>query len=96
MAQKDIWEIVLTKPAKRVYDKASRDIQQRLYGCFEDLEKNPIYGNNIKPLTGQLKGLIRYGVGDWRLIYRLFKEKKTVEIVAILSTPCPPGSFRPR
>lgn len=84
MAQKDIWEIVLTKPAKRVYDKASRDIQQRLDGSFEDLEKNPIYGNNIKPLTGQLKGLIRYRVGDWRLIYRLFKEKKTVEIVAIL------------
>lgn len=84
MAQKDAWEIVLTKPAKRVYDRASRDIQQRLDGCFEDLEKNPIYGNNIRPLTGQLKGLIRYRVGDWRLIYRLFKEKKTVEIVAIL------------
>ncbi|MEW5900330.1 MAG: type II toxin-antitoxin system RelE/ParE family toxin [Acidobacteriota bacterium] len=48
------------------------------------MEKNPICGNNIKPLTGQLKGLIRYRVGDWRLIYRLFKEKKTVEIVAIL------------
>jgi len=84
VAQKDIWEIVLTKPAKRVYDKASKDIKQRLESCFEDLEKNPIYGNNIKPLTGQLKGLIRYRVGDWRLIYRIFKERKIVEIVAIL------------
>lgn len=84
MEQKEIWEIVLTKPAKRVYDRASKDIKQRLESCFEDLEKNPIYGNNIKPLTGQLKGLIRYRVGDWRLIYRLFKEKKIVEIVAIL------------
>lgn len=84
MAQKEIWEIVLTKPAKRVYDKASKDIKQRFDTCFEDLEKNPIYGKNIKPLTGQLKGLIRYRVGNWRLIYRLFKEKKIVEIVAIL------------
>jgi mRNA interferase RelE/StbE len=84
VAQKDIWGIVLTKPAKRVYDKAPGDVRQRLDNCFEDLEKSPIYGNNIKPLTGQLKGLIRYRVGDWRLIYRLFKEKKTVEIVAIL------------
>lgn len=84
MAQKEIWEIVLTRPAKRIYDKASMDIKQRLDGCFEDLEKNPIYGNNIKPLTGKLKGLIRYRVGDWRLIYRLFKERKIVEIVAIL------------
>jgi len=84
VAQKVAWEIVLTKPAKRVYDKASKVIQQRLDSCFEDLEKNPIYGNSIRPLTGQLKGLIRYRIGDWRVIYRLFKEKKTVEIVAIL------------
>lgn len=84
MARKDAWEIVLTKPAKRVYDKAPRDIKGRLEGCFEELENNPIHGMNIRPLTGRLKGLIRYRVGDWRVIYRLFKERKTVEIVAIL------------
>jgi mRNA interferase RelE/StbE len=84
VAQKDAWEIILTKPAKKVYDKASPVIKQRLEGCFEDLEKNPIYGNNIRPLTGQLKGLIRYRVGDWRVIFRLFKERRTVEIVAVL------------
>lgn len=84
MEKKEIWEIVLTKPAKRVYDKAPKDIKRRLENCFEDLEKNPIYGNKIRPLTGQLKGLIRYRVGEWRLIYRLFREKRIVEVVAIL------------
>jgi mRNA-degrading endonuclease RelE of RelBE toxin-antitoxin system len=59
-------------------------MRKRLDGCFEDLEKNPIYGNNIRPLTGNLRGLIRNRVGDWRVIFRLFKEKKLVEIVAIL------------
>jgi len=84
VAEKDAWEIILTRPAQRVYDKASGDIRRRLDGCFADLEKNPIYGNKIKPLTGQLRGLIRYRVGDWRVIFRLFKERKIVEIVAIL------------
>jgi mRNA-degrading endonuclease RelE of RelBE toxin-antitoxin system len=84
VAQKDAWEIILTRPAQRAYDRASVDIRRRLDTCFLDLEKNPIYGNNIRPLTGQLRGLIRYKAGDWRVIFRLFKDRKTVEIVAIL------------
>jgi mRNA interferase RelE/StbE len=79
-----VWEIVLTKPAKRVYDKATEDMKQRLDNSFEDLEQNPLYGNNIRPLTGQLKGLLRYRVGDWRVIYRLLKGTMKVEIIAIL------------
>lgn len=84
MAKKHVWEIVLTKPAKKVYDRAPRAIRQRLDTCFDDLENNPVYRPNIRPLTGQLKGLIRCRVGDWRVIFRLFKETKVVEIVAIL------------
>jgi mRNA interferase RelE/StbE len=84
VAQKLAWEIFLTKPAKKTYEQASRDIRNRLDSCFEDLAKNPVYGSNIRPLAGQLKGLVRYRVGDWRVIFRLLKEKKTVEIIAIL------------
>ena len=84
MAQKEAWEITLTRPAMRVYEKSHGDIKRRLDSCFADLEKNPIYGHNIRPLTGQLKGLLRYRLGGWRVIFRLFKEKRIVEIVAIL------------
>lgn len=84
MAKEKTWEIILTRPAEKVYDKSPKDMQQRLDNCFEELEKNPFYGSNIQPLTGQLKGLYRCRVGDWRVIYRLFKEKRIVEIVAIL------------
>jgi mRNA interferase RelE/StbE len=68
VAKKEIWEVILTKPAEKVYDKSGRDMRRRLDGCFEELEKSPRYGNNIKPLTGELKGLLRYRVGDWRII----------------------------
>lgn len=84
MAKEETWEIILTRPAEKVYDKSPKDMQQRLDDCFEELEKNPFYGSNRKLLTGQLKGLYRCRVGDWRVIYRLFKEKRIVEIVAIL------------
>jgi mRNA interferase RelE/StbE len=82
--KKEAWEIILTKPAEKVYDKSNKEVRRRLNKSFEKLEINPLYGNNIKPLTGELKGLLRYRVGDWRVIYILFEEKKVVEIIAIL------------
>jgi len=84
MAEKEVWEIDLTRPAEKVYYKASSDVRQRLDDCFENLEQNPQYGNNIKALTGELKGLYRYRVGDWRVIYRLKRDLQVVEIIAIL------------
>jgi mRNA interferase RelE/StbE len=85
VAKKEVWEIVLTRPSEKVYDKAPGDIRGRLDECFEALEHNPLHGNNIKALTGNLKGLYRYRVGDWRIIYRLSMKQKVVDIIAILS-----------
>ena len=84
MAQKEIREIILTKPAEKIYDKSPEHIQQRLDRCFGELEENPFSGGNIKTLTGQLKGLHRFMIGDRRVIYRILKEKRLVEIIAIL------------
>lgn len=84
MAKEESWEIILTKPAEKAYDRASGDIRKRLDNCFEELEKSPFHSQNIKSLTGELKGLHRYRVGDWRVIYRVFQEKRRVEIIAIL------------
>jgi mRNA interferase RelE/StbE len=82
--KKEAWEIILTKPAEKVYDKSNKEVRRRLDKSLEKLEINPLYGNNIKSLTGELKGLLRYRVGDWRVIYRLYEEKKVVEIIATL------------
>ncbi|MBI5893505.1 MAG: type II toxin-antitoxin system RelE/ParE family toxin, partial [Deltaproteobacteria bacterium] len=79
-----IWKIILTKPAEKVYDKANKETQKRFDGGFEELEKNPLYGNSIKKLTGKLTGLYRYRIGDWRVIYRISKQKTIAEIIAIL------------
>jgi mRNA interferase RelE/StbE len=84
MAKKEIWEVLLTKPAEKIFDKSKSDMKKRLARGLDELEQNPLYGPNIRPLTGQLKGLYRYRVGTWRIICRLRKEEKINEIIAIL------------
>ncbi len=84
MAEKETWEVVLAKPAWKTYDKADKETRRRLGKCFEELEKNPLWGGSTRPLTGKLKGLYRFRVGDWRVIYRPLGDKMTVEIIAIL------------
>jgi mRNA interferase RelE/StbE len=82
--KKEVWEVILTRPAEKAYDRSSKTIKIRLGRCFAGLEKDPIYNSNAKPLVGKLKGLYRYRVGDLQVIYRPIKESKSVEIIAIL------------
>lgn len=84
MAEEAAWEVVLARPAEKVYDRVPADLRERLDECFHWLENNPLHGSNIRALTGQLRGLYRYRVGDWRVVYRIAREKRTVEVIAIL------------
>jgi mRNA-degrading endonuclease RelE of RelBE toxin-antitoxin system len=84
MARQEIWEIFLTKPAEKNYDHVTRELQEQFDHCFAAMEDNPLYGTNIRLLTGSLKGLFRYRTGDWWIIYRPLRDKRMVEIIAIL------------
>ncbi len=82
MGKKEAWEIILTRPVEKAYDRSDRTMKLRLENCFADLEKDPLFGPSIKPLVGKLKGLYRYRIWDLRIIYRL--NNKIDEIIAIL------------
>lgn len=82
--EKALWEVVLTKPASKAFDKAPKTVRPALEDCFVDLERSPYRGPNIRPLTGRLRGLHRYRVGEWRVIYRLVESTRRVEVIAIL------------
>ena len=47
------------------------------------LEADPRHGNNIKRLTGEWAGYLRYRVGDWRVIYRIDDSTNRVNVVVI-------------
>lgn len=85
MAPKEaLWEVVFAKPASKAFEKAPKAIHPGLEDCFADLECSPRRGPNIRPLTGRLRGLHRYRVGEWRVIYRLIESTRHVEVIAIL------------
>ncbi len=49
--------------------------RERLY---PQLRENPYSGPNVKKLKGDLSGVYRYRIGDYRLFYTIDTEKKLV------------------
>ena len=53
---------------KRENNKIIQKIRTFIY---PQLAKNPFFGNNIKKLKGELQGLYRYRIGNYRLFYKI-------------------------
>ncbi|MBL8824972.1 MAG: type II toxin-antitoxin system mRNA interferase toxin, RelE/StbE family [Planctomycetia bacterium] len=47
------------------------------------LETEPRKHNNIKPLKGKFKGMLRYRVGDYRVVYFIEESRKKVIVSMI-------------
>ena len=78
------FKIELSSKARKFYITCSSDFAERLDKCFEELEKNPFYGPNIKRLKARpVESLFRYRIGNFRVIYEVFKKEIVVLIVKI-------------
>jgi mRNA interferase RelE/StbE len=78
-----MYDVVLSPDANEFYGTADLPLAKKLARCFAQLEREPRRHNNIKRLTGELSGLFRYRVGDWRVIYRIDDAKKSVFVLTI-------------
>jgi len=78
------YELRFDEDAKRVYQQADINLVRRFNRGFDRLRENPFKHPNIKPLTGVLKGLYRYRVGDWRVIYEVIQSQQVVNILQII------------
>ena len=78
-----MFEVVLSPDAADFYAAADRPLALKLARCFQRLESNRRQSNNIKRLTGEWSGYLRYRVGDWRVIYRIEDSDNRVNVVAI-------------
>ncbi len=78
-----MYEIILTQEAERTYRKVDTPLVRKFNRCTENLSSNPYSHPNIKRLTGTLRGLFRYRIGDWRVVYRVDEENKLVVILVI-------------
>ncbi|MGH2574705.1 MAG: type II toxin-antitoxin system RelE family toxin [Ignavibacteria bacterium] len=78
-----IYELKLSSMAQKTYAKAGKALAKKLARAFSILETNPFESNNIKSLGGKYKGLFRYRIGDYRIIYQVNKSLKRVEVLSI-------------
>lgn len=78
----DKFKVVLLPQALKFYKKCPVELANRINRCFEDLEKNPFAGSNIKQLRSSKKWY-RYRVGTYRVIYEIDKKNKRVGILLI-------------
>ena len=67
----------IASPAYRLfYDRIKEHI-------YPKLRSSPFWGPNIKRLKGELSGIYRYRIGNYRLFYVVDPEKKLVFILDI-------------
>ena len=70
------WKINIKPAAEKYYLKIDKKTRKRIKKALRELEetKNPILHNNVRPLTGKLRGDYRLRVGDWRILFTPEKE----------------------
>jgi mRNA-degrading endonuclease RelE of RelBE toxin-antitoxin system len=76
------YEVILTGPARKAYDKLNLKLRTGLDRCIVFLEDSPKYGPNIQRMKGQ-PDCYRYQVGGWRILYRVVDGSKEVRIYEI-------------
>jgi mRNA-degrading endonuclease RelE of RelBE toxin-antitoxin system len=66
------WLLAMTHDFIKEIQSIDRKLQGRILEAIGDICQNPvtIRGDTVKPLSHEMKGLWRYRLGDYRLIYQ--------------------------
>lgn len=83
MEPEKIYRLKLTKEAQKYYHKQSPNMQDRIDSALTAVQLSPRSGPHIEPLNGRYKGLMKYRLGDFRIIYSIEDEVLVVTVVAI-------------
>ena len=81
------WSIAFTPTFLKSMSGVDKNMQGRILIALAQLSKEPIalQGDTIKPLDGSLKGLWRFRIGDYRLVYEPRENSKLVVLVDFAS-----------
>lgn len=77
------WTIELDDSARRVFRKIAREQADRITRYLEELTALEDPRQRGKALTGSLKGLWRYRVGDYRIVVRIYDERLVVLVLTL-------------
>ena len=67
--------------------RIDKNLQGRILEAITKIGKSPVtaVGDTIKPLTGNLKGLWRYRIGDYRLVYDPGEDGRRITLISFES-----------
>jgi mRNA interferase RelE/StbE len=72
--------IVLSRTAEKDLQKVGKDIKPRIFAALFELRKDPRTG---KKLEGKFSECYSLRVGEYRIIYKIYKNKLTILIIRI-------------
>lgn len=78
-----MYKVELTKQAEKTFDllfKSNSKMANRVANAIDHLSEVPDAG---VPLKGELKGLYKYRVGTYRIIYQVKRKKLVITIIDI-------------
>lgn len=80
------WKVEVKPTAQKQYRKLGKKTREKVLEELRELERleNPFTHQNMRPLTGELKGDWRLRVGDWRVLITPRGETQTLHVYAIL------------
>lgn len=79
------WKVLVTPSFRKAFNKLSSAIQNRAFEAVEKILLNPMQpiSNTCTPLSGNKKGLWRYRVGDFRILYEPNKSDSLIVFLNI-------------
>jgi mRNA interferase RelE/StbE len=80
------WTIEVKPNAEKQFRKLDRNTRKRIRDALILLEEeaSPLLANNVRPLTGELRGDYRLRCGKWRVLFTPDRENKILFVYAII------------
>lgn len=75
-----MYEIILENPAEKFLKKLDKNTQRRIINKLKELQDNPHLGI---PLIGNLSGMYKLRIGDYRTIYAVKNEQLIILVLKI-------------
>ena len=79
------WTVKVSSRAEKRIRKLGRTQRKQVIEALRVLAQmaNPRDDINVRPLSGELRGLFRLRVGDYRIIFGLLTAERTIAVVHV-------------
>ena len=74
------YSLKLSPHAVKQYKKLHPVLRPRIQAALDALQHRPTEGPNIKRLKGRLREYFRWRVGDYRIVYTVANQQRTVYV----------------